>query len=335
MALQADEAIESLINKLEHISASQVTAHFLVYGHRGWIGGEIVNCLQAMQRQPDCAYNIQLTLGSVRVHDATEVEAEIQSVCPTHIISAIGRTHGVLDDGTKIKSIDYLESMGKTKQNVHDNLFAPMMLALLATKYGIHLTYLGTGCIFHYETDEKNSYDLDKTFTERDTPNFFGSQYSILKGFTDQLMQLLQHKKNVLNVRIRMPITDDLECERNLITKLISYKMIGNIPNSMTNLDDLIPVMIDMALTNKHGTINLANPGTITHDEILKMYQEIIDKNHTWTNVTIDELQKKHLIKAARSNNALDTTKLVTWYPNQIKPIKESVRHTLIRIKKK
>lgn len=157
--------------------------HFLLYGHRGWIGNHIVKHIENIQKKADSGYNIKISLGKVRVSNHIEVDEEIKAISPTHIISTIGRTHGTLEDGTRIENIDYLESMDKVYDNVHDNLYAPMALALLATKYKIHLTYLGTGCIFHYNTkDEGNcNYDLEQKFTEQDKPNFFGSQYSLIK----------------------------------------------------------------------------------------------------------------------------------------------------------
>ena len=45
-------------------------------------------------------------------------------------------------------------------------------------------------------------------------PNFFGSSYSVVKGFTDRLMKL--YDENVLNLRIRMPITGE-QNSRNFI----------------------------------------------------------------------------------------------------------------------
>ena len=43
----------------------------------------------------------------------------------------------------------------------------------------------------------------------------------------------------------------------------------------MTVLNELLPIMIDLSLHNKTGTINLTNPGLISHNEILNMYKEI------------------------------------------------------------
>lgn len=53
----------------------------------------------------------------------------------------IGRT-----SGPGCNSIDYLED--KLKENINDNLYSPLILSLLCDYYKIHLTYLGTGCIF-------------------------------------------------------------------------------------------------------------------------------------------------------------------------------------------
>ena len=65
---------------------------------------------------------------------------------------------------------------------------------------------------------------------------------------------------------------------------------------------------------NLTGTINLTNPGAITHNEILAMYKEIVDPTFTWENFTVEE--KNQILASERSNNLLDTTKLQSLYPN-------------------
>ena len=97
--------------------------------------------------------------------------------------------------------------------------------------------------------------------------------YSIVKGFTDQIINLFP---NVLNLRIRMPITD-IPNPRNFITKIATYEKICSIPNSMTVLPELLPMVLELAKKNHTGTLNLTNPGLISHNEILEMYKEIVD----------------------------------------------------------
>ena len=289
----------------------------LIYGHKGWIGQQIIQYLNLIYTQ----YQFKYICGEARVDNIEELENEIRHIYPTQVISLIGRTHG---DG--IQTIDYLEE--HLYENVRDNLFAPTVLSLLSKKYNYHLTYLGTGCIFEYDNLNNilNGSRDYKKFKENDKPNFWGSSYSVVKGFTDQLMYLT----NSLNIRIRMPITSKAN-QRNFITKITSYEKICSIPNSMTVLDELIPIIIDLMFKKHIGTINMVNPGVISHNEILEMYKELIDPNFTWQNFTIEEQDK--ILKSKRSNNHLDTTLLEELYPT-VKNIHESVRECLENFKK-
>jgi dTDP-4-dehydrorhamnose reductase len=279
----------------------------LIYGSNGWIGQMFVKMLED--------YEIIYYKGAARIDNIDKVKEEIFIYNPTHVVSFIGRTHG-----PGFSTIDYLEQEGKLYENVRDNLFSPFVLAQLCKEYNIHYTYLGTGCIFKYHSD---SFGKEENgFTEDSKPNFFGSSYSVVKGFTDMMMHLYP---NVLNLRIRMPITGERN-SRNFITKITNYKKICSVPNSMTVLPELLPYVIDMMKKNITGTINLTNPGLISHNEILEMYKEIVDPNFIWENFTQEEQRK--ILAADRSNNYMDTTKLTNMYPN-IKNIKESIREYL------
>lgn len=257
---------------------------FLIYGGNGWIGQQIINLLKEHT----------VVLGS-RVENLETIENEIKQNQPDRIICCIGRT-----SGGNIQTIDYLEQPGKNFENVRDNLYGPILLANVSQKYNIHMTYLGTGCIF-------NGY---KEYTEEDVPDFFGSSYSQVKGFTDILMHSYE---NLLNVRIRMPITSETH-PRNFITKITKYEHICSMDNSMTVLDELLPVLITFIEENRTGTINLVNPGVINHNEILIMYKEIVDPNFTWKNFSLDDQNK--ILLAGRSNNSLSNKKLLEWAPN-------------------
>ena len=202
---------------------------FLIYGGNGWIGNKFIEyCLDK-----EC----EIILGNSRVDNFESLMKEILDEKPTHIISFIGRTHGEIGE-KKYTTIDYLEQEGKLVDNIRDNLFSPMMLAFICDNYDIHFTYLGTGCIFSYKDTDYTELEPYQ-FKEKDEPNFFGSSYSIVKGFTDRLMHL--YNDSVLNLRIRMPITN-IDEPRNFISKIIRYPKICSIPNSMTVLNDFIPI---------------------------------------------------------------------------------------------
>jgi 3,5-epimerase/4-reductase len=277
---------------------------WLVYGGKGWIGSQLLQLLS----------NEDVTVGEARVDSPEDVEKELLLYQPDRVVSLIGRTHG-----PGFTTIDYLEQKGKLQENIKDNLYSPLVLALLCTKYNIHFTYLGTGCIF-------NGYP-ENGYTEEDEPDFFGSSYSVVKGFTDRLMHLFPH---ALNVRIRMPIVD-YNCPRNFITKIMTYKKICSLPNSLTVLPELLPVMLDASRKGLEGTLNLCNPGLISHNEILEMVKEYVDPEFTWENFTLEEQDK--ILASSRSNNYLCTKRLEELYPNVL-PVKESLKNILMKYKK-
>ena len=98
----------------------------------------------------------------------------------------------------------------------------------------------------------------------------------------------------------------------------------------MTVLNELLPVMIDLAFKHTTGTVNLTNPGLITHNEILEMYKEIVDRNFTWSNFTIEE--QNQILASKRSNNCLNTS-LLESYAN-VRNIKDAVRAVLVQMSK-
>lgn len=137
-----------------------------------------------------------------------------------------------------------------------------------------------------------------------------------------QVEDLLRNYDNVCTLRVRMPISSDLSNPRNFITKITRYEKVVDIPNSMTILDELLPISIEMAKRNLTGIWNFTNPGVVSHNEILQMYKDYIDSSFTWKNFTLEEQAK--VIVAPRSNNELDAGKLKKEFP-ELLSIKESL----------
>lgn len=289
----------------------------LIYGSNGWIGNQFIEVMNAN--------NIKFICGKSRLDNEKDVRNEIKDNEPTHVVSFTGRTHGQIGD--KIyTTIDYLEQEGKLVENMRDNLYAPLLLSDICKQMKIHFTYLGTGCIFKFDKDHPFGKE-ENGFDEESLPNFFGSSYSVVKGFTDRLMHL--YKDDVLNLRIRMPITGKLN-KRNFITKITTYEKVCSVPNSMTVLPELLPYVLEMMKNKVTGTVNLTNPGLISHNDILEMYKEIVNPTFTYENFTIE--QQRAILAADRSNNFLETTKLESLFPN-VSNIKDSVRKCLIEYK--
>lgn len=261
-----------------------------IIGAKGWIGQQFINYFKTV--------NIEFCFSDFR-GESKELLDDIKSKRASHVLCCMGRTHGTLN-GKLINSVDYLQHNETLQENLNDNLYVPLKLANFCDMNNIHFTYIGTGCIYTYEQDKK-------IFTESDIPNFFGSNYSIVKGVTNNLI----NKTNALHLRIRMPITSTKN-PRNFITKIASYKKICSVPNSMTVLDEMIPIAVCFMIENVKGVINFTNPGVINHNTILEMYRKYVDNSIDWENMSVETQDKMLLSK--RSNTAFDTTKLEEYF---------------------
>jgi hypothetical protein len=114
----------------------------------------------------------------------------------------------------------------------------------------------------------------------------------------------------------------------------------------------LLPIAIQMVRDGKRGVYNFTNPGTMSHNEIMGMYRDIVDPTFTWKNFSVrkakfmtvfftcfffffcsQEEEQNKIVLAKRSNNYLDTSKLEREYP-QVKSAKEALRECLLLVKK-
>jgi 3,5-epimerase/4-reductase len=205
-------------------------------------------------------------------------------------------------------NIDWCED--HKPDTMRTNVIGTLNLADLCFLRDIHCTVYATGCIYVY--DEKHPEGSGIGFTEEDTPNFDGSFYSETKGYMEPMLKCYP---NCLILRVRMPVSDDL-FHRNFVTKIVKYEKVVNIPNSMTILGEMLPASLAMAKAGLTGVYNFTHPGVISHNEVLDLYKKYIDPTYTYKNFTIEEQSK--VIKAPRSNNELDTTKLMRDMPEGI-----------------
>lgn len=280
---------------------------FLVFGGKtGWIGKQLVEWI--IERGD------RAVAAEARLENREQIEREIEAVRPDRIINAAGVTGR--------PNVDWCEA--HRIETVRANLLGALNLFDAAFERGIHVTNFGTGCIYEY--DEEHPMGSGRGFSEKDEPNFEGSFYSKTKGMLDRLAACYP---NVLNLRLRMPISSDLH-PRSFLTKILGYKYVIDVPNSVTVLDELLPVAIAMAERKRAGNYNFTNPGTISHSELLSMYREIVDPEISWNVIPVDELGKH--VKAPRSNNELDVGLLKEEFP-EILSAREAIRKALLKMR--
>lgn len=277
-------------------------------GDTGWVGQKIVRILKDFGH---IVYNAKS-----RLENRESVEKEIHQVKPDYIINSAG----IIGKPT----VDWCEN--HKEETLRANVLGLLNLVDIAFLYNIHVTNIATGCIYQY--NEKHPLGSGIGFTEEEEPNFFGSFYSRSKIIAEKL--ILSYP-NVLNLRLRMPISSDLS-PKSFIGKIINYKKLINIPNSMSVLEDLLPLIPDMLERKLVGNYNFVNPGVISHNQIIELYKQYVDPSHEYENFSIEE--QNNILKVPRSNCELSANKLLKEFPF-IPSIQNSIINIFLEIQRK
>jgi len=278
----------------------------LVYGGNGFIGKYIISELKKN--------NITYILSSNRIYNYQSVISDLNNYQPTHIISAAGFSTPT--------NIDYYES--NVENLILTNTTGNLILADVSYRFNIHVTLIMSGCIYSYLD---NAYSHPKNiFDETALPNFTGSMYSTNRISTEYL---LSYYHNICILRLRMPISNDMH-PKSLITKIVNYKTVINIPNSMSVLEDVMP-FINIAITERlTGIYNLVNTGIISHPHILKLYQLYVNPYYTYSIIS-EEKQNEKLI-AHRSNCHLSNKKISNYM--KVPHIAKSITNIFVDMKR-
>lgn len=275
----------------------------LLFGSTGWIGLKIKKIMLDL--------NFRVIDAKSRLESFKEVAEEITMTQFDYCFLCAGITRDPKDPST---NIDWCE---KNKvYTLEINFHA--CLNVVNSCDGRKVIYFGTGCIYEYDEFHPIGFE---GYKEDDKPNFLKSTYSLSKALFEDAVK----DRNILILRFRMPI-DSYLSPRNIITKLIKYEKVINIPNSMSVLDDLLPLVPKML--HLTGIYNFVNPGVISHNQILDLYTQYINPKFKYTNFTIEEQSK--VIIAPRSNTALNTSKLTSLF--DVPNIHDSVTEVMKRI---
>jgi len=278
---------------MTEITDKPMTKVLVFGGITGWIGKLMVDLCKEQ--------GIEVMAAQTRLQNREAVAKELDEYKPSHVLNSAGITGR--------PNIDWCED--NKPATIRTNVIGCLNLADLCYERDIHCTIYATGCIFEY--DEAHPMGSGIGFVEESVPNFDKSFYSETKGYMEQMLKCYP---NCLILRVRMPISDDL-FHRNFVTKIVKYERVVNIPNSMTVLTEMLPLSLAMAKDNLRGVYNFTNPGVISHNEVLDLYTKYVDPTYHYTNFTVEE--QANVIKAGRSNNELDTTKLMRDLPEGIK----------------
>lgn len=260
----------------------------LLFGATGWIGNQLVPLLEKS--------NYKVIPATSRLGCHRDLIEELEKVNPQVVLNAAGLTGRPNIDWCEDHQLETLEV----------NVVGTALLASLCYQRSIYFIQLATGCLYQYDDAHPIGGPGHR---EDDPPNYCGSYYSRTKALIEEIIKVYP---KTLILRFRMPISDDLH-PRSFLTKISRYSKIASQPNSISVLYDLLPLIPQMLQNEETGIYNFCNPGTVTHDQLLTLYREHVDPNHSYTNITPEERDK--FLVSGRSDTELDCSKLSSRYP--------------------
>jgi len=181
-------------------------------------------------------------------------------------------------------------------QTLLGNSFVPIMLAELAVRNNIKLVHISSGCIFNF------NYQKDSPIEEASQNYFFKLFYSRSKIYAEKALETLARDYNILIARIRIPLLN-AKHPKNILDKLIKYKKIIDVPNSVTYIPDFIQAIKYLIKIDAKGVFNVVNKGALRYPLLMKIYQKYAPE----FKYTVIGLSKLRLV---RTNLLLSTKKL-------------------------
>tara|TARA_B110000046_G_C12963504_1_gene385604 strand:- start:71 stop:754 length:684 start_codon:yes stop_codon:yes gene_type:complete len=140
-------------------------------------------------------------------------------------------------------------------------------------------------------------------------------------GDTSKLTKIIS--PNVLYLNMRIPI-NGIQDTNNPITKIIKQGVAYIAHLSISVLPELLPLSVTLAEMKVCGIINMVNPDTISHAEILDLYKDIVDTEYR----PIKVANQKQTISDDGGNGELSL-----YFP-YIPTVKDSIKRLFIGYKK-
>lgn len=249
----------------------------------GFLGNRIKDLLR------DDIYKV--ILSKARIYNLDDAERHIDKHKPDIVINCIGATgKGNVDD-----------CENDTIRTLFLNSYIPLILAESCMRIGVKLVHISSGCIYYGDKNELEDA-LEDGIPETKPPDFFDLFYSRTKIYAEQALLPLCEDKNILILRIRIPL-DCVPHPKNVLTKLIKYKKIIDIPNSVTYIPDFVKFLELAIEKDAKGIYNVVNRRECRYPDLMKAYSKRI-LNFEYEIIPYEKLN------LVRTNLLLSTDKL-------------------------
>ncbi|MBI2990245.1 MAG: sugar nucleotide-binding protein [Candidatus Magasanikbacteria bacterium] len=249
-------------------------------------------------------------LADTRINTKEDMLSLIDLHKPTAVLNAAGVR------GTP--NVDWCED--HQMETISGNTKLPILLAEACEERGVYLLHIGSGCIFYGDSPHPDTYWREYDFGNP------APVYSRAKWAADLVLSTLP---NTGIARIRMPV-DWIPSPQNMIDKLTTYPKVIDVKNSVTIVDDMVEVFKKLLDLKAEGIFHVINPGILTHREIVTLYEELVDSEHSNEWISNDDLVKQGLATKGRSNNFLKSEHLAQ-IGISMREVHEALRDTMLK----
>lgn len=213
-----------------------------------------------------------------------ELQKVIDANDPKVIVNCIDTDYRTIDDCEK-----------DINKSLHTLTRIPLLMAEAAIRNRIKLVHISSGSIFNYDY-------RDIPLSETYRPDFFDLYYSRLKIYAEAALYAISAAANILQLRTRL-ILDCEPHQQNILTHLLGYKTIVDIPNSVTYVPDFVMAAKHLIAMDAEGIYNCVNYGGLKNRELLEEFRKWVP-THSYAIVDYADLKK------VRTNVILSTDKL-------------------------
>jgi dTDP-4-dehydrorhamnose reductase len=296
-------------------------AMILLLGANGFVGRHFAAHLQAK--------GLAVRAAS-RAEDLRNLLRELR---PDFVINAAGFAGKPTVDACEIARADTLEG----------NTVFPLRVAEACAEAGVRWGHVSSGCVYQGDKGVDASGQAIG-FREEDAPNFSFhsgacSFYSGTKALAEEFLTKGGYDVHIW--RLRVPF-DQQDNARNYVSKLMRYKRLLDVRNSLSQLGDFVAAAwatLERGLPR--GIYNLTNPGSVTAKEVVELIRtegerrravgdtfsaERMLKSYAWF-ASEEEFMKTTAV-ARRSSCVLDTTK-AEKLGLPLRPVREALADSL------
>lgn len=193
------------------------------------------------------------------------------------------------------------------------NVDGALNVVRAALEVGSRVAYLSSACLY---PDNRRPYR-----EEDDLAALCG--YTRTKLLAEEA--LAPYRQQILTVRMRQPFSNHRH-PRNLLQKLARYTEFIDEPNSMSHLEECLPILWAVCVRGDTGPLNLTNPGWTSPLRIAYLIEQHWQPEMEIGRISYSELLEK--VDAVRVNSLVDCTRLESM-GFALRPVEEAVADCL------